>query len=502
MSDLVEFSPPRSVASSDRRVLVVFDGGDAPGYSSVAVALTEEGTRRGYEVWAAAEGFRSLTRDAAANPRFERLIVGRQERYALLGKGIPARSMGRRVLDAGSDFRSERYDAFLERGRRREAAETFRMQGFTHLVCVGGNGTLEGTKALLEELPAPPPTAFVNVSIDNDLAGDRAIGFLSGVEAGATIARGLLEDAYTHKRIYILEMMGNRSGRHALHCGVAARAHLIVLPFFRFTDEVVAEAAAALSRVDYALVVVAEGYEAERRRSMDGMSASQFFKTQLAAAGLRDGGLRDGDHKRVIAEPYSRFLARPPAVVRRRIVGVPQSLAALRRLRGGPQGGGSLRTCVQRRRRPHVRRGHERRRGRARLLAAARAPGIAKIPGPRARTLHVRYVSVRCQRTHCAQTWSQAPSGSMATAPLKIVRRRRNKRSLCHAGKVLRRLAGDHGDPRSGSKWSIPPAAPRRVATNRARFRAGASRRRRRDRRSTGSVEGSRSHPRSVSIAR
>jgi len=303
MSDLVEFAPPRSVASSDRRVLVVFDGGDAPGYSSVAVALTEEGTRRGYEVWAAAEGFRSLTSDSAANPRFERLIVGRQERYALLGKGIPARSMGRRVLDAGSDFRSERYDAFRERERRREAAETFRTQGFTHLVCVGGNGTLEGTKALLEELPLRPPTAFVNVSIDNDLAGDRAIGFLSGVEAGATIARGLLEDAYTHKRIYILEMMGNRSGRHALHCGVAARAHLIVLPFFRFTDEVVAEMAGALSRVDYALVVVAEGYEAERRRSTDGMSASQFFKTQLAAAGLRDG-----DRKRVIAEPYSRFL--------------------------------------------------------------------------------------------------------------------------------------------------------------------------------------------------
>jgi 6-phosphofructokinase len=303
MSDLVEFAPPRSVASSDRRVLVVFDGGDAPGYSSVAVALTEEGTRRGYEVWAAAEGFRSLTSDSAANPRFERLIVGRQERYALLGKGIPARSMGRRLLDAGSDFRSERYDAFRERERRREAAETFRTQGFTHLVCVGGNGTLEGTKALLEELPLPPPTAFVNVSIDNDLAGDRAIGFLSGVEAGATIARGLLEDAYTHKRIYILEMMGNRSGRHALHCGVAARAHLIVLPFFRFTDEVVAEMAGALSRVDYALVVVAEGYEADRRRFADAVSASQFLKAQLASAGLRDG-----DRKRVIAEPYSRFL--------------------------------------------------------------------------------------------------------------------------------------------------------------------------------------------------
>jgi 6-phosphofructokinase len=318
MGNAFEFAPPRAVAASDRRLLAVFDGGDAPGYASVAVALTEEGTRRGYEVWAAAEGFRSLTRDFASSPRFERLIVGRQERYALLAKGIPARSMGRRVLDAGSDFRSERYPGFLEQDRRREAAAIFRAEGFTHLVCVGGNGTLEGTKAMLEEFAERPPVAFVNVSIDDDLSGDRAIGFLSGVEAGATVARGLSEDAYTHKRIYILEMMGNRSGRHALHCGVAARAHLIVLPFFRFTAEVVEEIAHALARVDYALVVVAEGYEAERRKTMreatrdatgapgPAISASELFKRQLEEAGLTDG--KDGVGKRVIAEPYSRFL--------------------------------------------------------------------------------------------------------------------------------------------------------------------------------------------------
>lgn len=305
----LSFGSPKSVASSDRRLLVVFDGGDAPGYSSVAVALTEEGTRRGYEVWAACEGFRSLTSDATTDPRFERLILGRGERYELLGKGIPARSMARRVLDAGSDFRSERYTGFLDRARRVEAADTIRTQGFTHLVCVGGNGTFEGTKALLSELGAQggphPPTGFVNVSIDNDLAGDRAIGFLSGVEAGSQIARGLAEDAYTHKRVYILEMMGNRSGRHALHCAVGVRAHLVVLPFFRFTDEVLAEIAAALARTEYALVIVAEGYEAERRKSMGGepISASEYFRRQLAEAGLKDS-----PQKRVIAEPFSRYI--------------------------------------------------------------------------------------------------------------------------------------------------------------------------------------------------
>ncbi len=304
MSNVVEFGLPKEVSRGERRLLVVFDGGNAPGYSSVAVALTEEGVRNGYEVWAATEGFRSLTADAISDPRFERLIVGRRERYALLSKGIPTRSMGRRVLDAGSDFRSERYAGFLERTPRVQAAETIRAQGFTHMVAVGGNGTFEGIKALLQELDPKIPVAFVNVSVDNDLGGDRAIGFLSGVEAGATIARGLYEDAYTHKRIYLLEMMGNRGGRHVLHCGVAARAHLVILPFFHLPQDVLEEIAQALARADHALVVVAEGYERDRRnREAKGVSASEFFRKQLESAGLRDTPA-----KRVIAEPFSRYL--------------------------------------------------------------------------------------------------------------------------------------------------------------------------------------------------
>ncbi len=300
----------------ERRLLAVFDGGNAPGYSSVAVALTEEGTRRGYEVWAATQGFRSLTSQATSELRVERLVIGRDERYHLLGQGIPARSMGRRVLDPGSDFRSERFPAFVDRHVRDEAARAYAAQGFTHLVCVGGNGTLDGLRAWLDsfdpdDAPAAdslvgprPPCGFVNVSIDNDVAGDRAIGFLTGVEAGATIARGLYEDAFTHERIYLLEMMGNRSGRHALHCGVGARAHLIVLPFFRFPEEVLREVAEALEKTSHALVVVAEGYEAERRRKQHpDMSASAFFRMQLEAFGLRDKPSR-----RVIAEPFSRYL--------------------------------------------------------------------------------------------------------------------------------------------------------------------------------------------------
>lgn len=305
MTESLSFLRPSRAPKSEKRLLAVFDGGDAPGYSSVAVAITEEASRRGYELWAATEGFRSLTSDASAPLAFERLTVHRKERYELLAAGIPARSMGRRVQDPGCDFRSERYRGFLDADTRAEAVETFRKGGFTHVICVGGNGTLDGCKAWLESFgESRPITGFVNVSIDNDVAGDRAIGFLTGVEAGSTVARGLYEDAYTHKRTYLLEMMGNRSGRHALHCGVASRAHLIVLPFFHFPASVLQEIATGLAASDMALVVVAEGYEEEIRKAESPIpSASHYFKRQLEAFGLRDRSAR-----RVIAEPFSRYL--------------------------------------------------------------------------------------------------------------------------------------------------------------------------------------------------
>ena len=59
MSNLVEFGLPNAAPPTAPRLLLVFDGGNAPGYSSVAVALTEEGERRGYEVWAATPQWRA-----------------------------------------------------------------------------------------------------------------------------------------------------------------------------------------------------------------------------------------------------------------------------------------------------------------------------------------------------------------------------------------------------------------------------------------------------------
>lgn len=286
------------------KVLLIFDGGNAPGYTAVATSLTEEGDKRGYKVYAAFEGLRSLTGDHVAEDRLIRLVMSRRQSWKLNAKGIPTLSLYRAMDQPGSDFRSERYPDFGKPEKQKAAADYIREMEFTHIIGIGGNGTLKGVKclnALLPEMQA----GFINVSVDSDIRGDIAVGYLTGAEEGATIARGLFDDAYTHKRMYILEMMGRDSGKHAIMSGASARAHLIILPGLKFTGEVLTDMASRLAEADHALIIVAEGYEKEERAKLlpERVDAAMYFKRQLMAHGLKETPIR-----RVITEPFSRYL--------------------------------------------------------------------------------------------------------------------------------------------------------------------------------------------------
>ena len=284
------------------RLLLTFDGGLAPGYTAVAVSATEEAEGRGYEVWAAREGFRSLAGAGFESQRVERLTMD----PSTAAGSASVRNMYARIGDPGSPFRSERFRGFHHDAAQRAAARFIAEQGFGTCVFVGGNGTLQGVKSLARHLDPDVRVGFINCSVDSDLRGDRSVGFLTALEEGARIARGLFEDALTHKRHYILEMMGNRGGKHALHCGASARAHLIVLPQMDLGDDIMADIAAELARHEHSLTVVAEGYHAERRPPEQ--SAAHWFRDRLA-----EHGFADRPERRVIAESYSRHLrgARP-----------------------------------------------------------------------------------------------------------------------------------------------------------------------------------------------
>ena len=114
---------------------------------------------------------------------------------------------------------------------------------------------------------------------------------------GAEKIRCYMADARTHKRTYIIEMMGASSGFHALHSCLGSRAHLAVLPNSVIDHKKVVE---ALNQKNDCVIVVAEGYkENERKKAGIEDNAAEYFYRELMETGIEI-------KRKVVCEPFSR----------------------------------------------------------------------------------------------------------------------------------------------------------------------------------------------------
>lgn len=273
-------------------VLLIQDGGLAPGYNAVTGFLTKYIEASGRSVFAALEGFRSLV--SGHDHDFRRLIYSTDIYHKT--EHIPGVLHAPVLIEsAGANFRSERFKEFINMDIVKLAAANILKRNVKAIVAIGGNGTLFGIKDLAQCLPPGIQTFFIPVTVDSDVFGTETIGQHTGVEFGSEKIRSYKTDARTHKRIYIIEMMGAKGGFHALHSCLGAHAHLAVLPGFKYDYRKIVE---GLNRRESAVIVVAEGYKREVNPNFDG-NAAELLYDHLKATNIPI-------NKRVVCEPFSR----------------------------------------------------------------------------------------------------------------------------------------------------------------------------------------------------
>ena len=275
-------------------VLLVQDGGCAPGYNPVTAFLVNDLEKNNRSCFIAYEGFKSLVSGKIVD--FRRLAYDKNLFHSL--EHIPGVINAAPLSeDRGASFRTERYREFLKDDRQKEAASHIHKRGVKALITIGGNGTFAGTKDLCRFLDKSIQVFFIPVTIDSDVSHTECIGQHTGVECGAEKIRCYMADARTHKRIYIVEMMGARGGFHALHSCLGARAHLAVLPG---TELDIRKAAQALAHKEEAVIVVAEGYK-EKERIRDGFegNAALYFCQELLSTNI-------SLNKRIVCEAFAR----------------------------------------------------------------------------------------------------------------------------------------------------------------------------------------------------
>jgi 6-phosphofructokinase 1 len=274
-------------------VLLVQDGGCAPGYDTVTAHLTRALEEVGRQVFVAREGFKSLVSGTARD--FSCLVhdAATYERLEHVQGVIHSPPLAQA---RGASFRTERFTEFKQAELQRRAADHLVARGVDVLIGIGGNGTFAGTNALSKLLPEMK-TFFIPVTIDSDISGTECIGEHTGVMVGAEKIHGYLADARTHHRVYVIEMMGAEGGYHALHSCLGAGADLAVLPSSQYDP---ARVVRGLALRRSAVIVVAEGYKrGERRDEKFAGNAAEYFYQELLRAGL--------DPKRkVVCEGFSR----------------------------------------------------------------------------------------------------------------------------------------------------------------------------------------------------
>ncbi len=141
-------------------------------------------------------------------------------------------------------------------------------EGFDCLVILGGNGTHKTANLLSQH--------GVNVvtlpkTIDNDLWGtETTFGFQSAINIASTVIDSIHSTAFSHSRVFIVEVMGHKAGWLTLYAGIASGADIIVIPEIPYSAEKIAQAIEKRERNGkrFSILAVAEGAISQEEAAM------------------------------------------------------------------------------------------------------------------------------------------------------------------------------------------------------------------------------------------
>lgn len=223
-----------------KRVAVLTSGGDAPGMNAAIRAIARVGRDKGWDILGVRNGY-------------DGLIAGAE--FVPLGP----RDVGGIIQTGGTMLGSSRSQSFVTEEGRIQALRLLKQGNISGLVVIGGGGSQAGAYALSR---MDFPVVGVASTIDNDLYGsDMSIGVDTALNIALEAMDRLKATASSHRRAFIIEVMGRQCGYLALMTALAGGAEAVLIPEIEADPEAVAsEIKSAYERgKPHGLIVVAEG---------------------------------------------------------------------------------------------------------------------------------------------------------------------------------------------------------------------------------------------------
>lgn len=222
-----------------KRFAVLTSGGDAAGMNAAIRAVVRTGLESKAEVYGVRFGYAGL----------------------IAGDFLPlgARDVGGIIQLGGTILRSNRCLEFKTVAGREQAIKNLHQNEIDALVVIGGDGSQTGASLLSQ---AGFPVVGVASTIDNDLYGsDITIGVDTALNIALESIDRLKVTASSHRRAFLVEVMGRNCGYLALMAGITGGAEVIVIPEVETNpEEIATQLRAAYERGKaHAIAVVAEG---------------------------------------------------------------------------------------------------------------------------------------------------------------------------------------------------------------------------------------------------
>ena len=216
-----------------KRVGVLTSGGDASGMNAALRAVVRTALDCGLEVYGICEGFSGLIEGG------DRI------------RPMNWNSVGGVIHRGGTIIGTARSQAFTTRPGRLQAARNLISLGIDSLIVIGGDGSLTGADvfrrewaSLLDELVSTeqielelamrhPRLTVVGLvgSIDNDAFGtDMTIGADTALHRITEAIDAISSTASSHRRTFVVEVMGRHCGYLALQSAIATGADWVFIP--------------------------------------------------------------------------------------------------------------------------------------------------------------------------------------------------------------------------------------------------------------------------------
>ena len=223
-----------------KKIGVLTSGGDGPGMNAAIRSVVRCALSNGLEVAGIIRGYQGLIDDEVVE--------------------LNHRSVSNIINRGGTIIKTARSREFKTQDGMQKALKTLKKHGIDALIVIGGDGSYRGAQILFEEHNIP--VIGLPGTIDNDLCGtDQTIGCHTAVNTALEAIDKIRDTAHSMERIFVIEVMGNRSGYIALEVALGAGAEDVLIPERKFDYESLCQNIVRgnkLGKISW-MIVVAEG---------------------------------------------------------------------------------------------------------------------------------------------------------------------------------------------------------------------------------------------------